>query len=1295
MRAHRILAIFWVIFVLSAFAGTGVLAGDVTWNGGGADQSWFNTANWNPDSLPTSSDNAYIYDGGTAMVDTPGAVSCVLYVGNGGGGTLSITDGGHVTDRWGDLGYGIGSTGIATVSGAGSTWSNTEGLFVGYYGSGTLNITNGGLVSNGSSFLGYASGSTGTATVNGPGSTWTNGDELRVGGWGDGTLSILNGGEVFSQRASIATLSGVTGAATVDGSTWTNSGNFFIGGDGSGPGGTGSVAVQNYGVLYAGGTLKLWNTGTLSVDRGTVVAGTLDNGSGGTFSDTLDSDVIVNALNFGNTAAFNGSLQLGHSGGSGFHSVGAGQSLSVGRTLTLGDASGSTGTLSIADDGQVRAGALWLESNGTLNMNGGTVIAGTLALNPGSTFSDTSSSQTRVNGLIFGEEATFNGQLQVGHAEGSAFGQVDVGAGQRLSVNDSFLSVGYDATGILTVTDGGQVSSRYGNIGQNSGSIGEATVSGAGSTWTNSYYLRVGGSGSGTLNITNGGQVSDVSGYLGYNTGGTGEATVSGAGSTWTNSSVLYVGDYGSGTLSITDGGQVTDRWGDLGYGIGSTGIATVSGSGSTWSNTEGLFVGNYGSGTLSITDGGLVSNGSSYLGYDSGSTGTATVNGPGSTWTNGDELRVGGWGDGTLSILNGGEVFSQRASIATLSGVTGAATVGGGAVWDNSGSLYIGGSETAAGGDGSLQVQNGAAVSVGDTLKLWDTGTLTLDGGTIHTRSFDNAVGSFHFYDGTLTVSGGTYSQGGADLVLDGRDAGDLSALVLDNAGLSQTFNDIRVGDSQDRQGSLTLSGGAQLNGDYTRVGNSGQGSLTVSGEAKVTDIHGYLGLNNGGSGSATVEGTGSQWISNGVLYVGSSGTGELNVSNGGYVYDIHGSLGQNSGATGSATVDGAGSTWRNYEELIVGNSGQGALTVSGGAKVTDTHGYLGFSEGGSGSATVEGGGSQWTNQGVLYVGSSGGGELNVRDGGYVYDHYGVLGYNSGATGSATVDGAGSAWSSYYDLTVGKYGSGELNIVGGGRVADTNGYLGSEAGSQGVATVGGGAVWDNSGSLYVGGSATAAGGSGTLTVQEGGAVNVAGTLKVWDPGKVSMQGGRITTDGVVITDGGIFDFLGGEIQAFTIDGDLVNTGGRLAPGASPGLLTITGDYTQLADAFLEIELGGLLRGDAYDALVVSEHLSLAGTLEVVWYEDWGFDPGTLLAGTSFDILDWGSLTGVFDTILLPELSAGLVWDLSSLYADGNIFITDGGQQPVPEPSTILLLASGLLAAAGAGRRTRRHGKHV
>ena len=94
------------------------------------------------------------------------------------------------------MGYNLGSTGAATISGTGSQWTDGLLLYVGRYGSGRLHVEAGGRVSNKYSYLGYFRGSTGEATITGIGSQWTNSGSLVVGPYGSGSLSITNGGLV-------------------------------------------------------------------------------------------------------------------------------------------------------------------------------------------------------------------------------------------------------------------------------------------------------------------------------------------------------------------------------------------------------------------------------------------------------------------------------------------------------------------------------------------------------------------------------------------------------------------------------------------------------------------------------------------------------------------------------------------------------------------------------------------------------------------------------------------------------------------------------------------------------------------------------------------------------------------------------------------------------------------------------------------------------------------------------------------------------------------------------------------
>lgn len=113
--------------------------------------------------------------------------------------------------------------------------------------------------------------------------------------------------------------------------------------------------------------------------------------------------------------------------------------------------------------------------------------------------------------------------------------------------------------------------------------------------------------------------------------------------------------------------------------------------------------------------------------------------------------------------------------------------------------------------------------------------------------------------------------------------------------------------------------------------------------------------------------------------------------------------------------------------------------------------------------------------------------------------------------------------------------------------------------------------------------------------------------------------------------------------------------------GFDPGLvwtaetLTIDGDYTQNAGAFLELDL---LDPASHDALHVVGEAELAGTLDI----SYAVGAPNPQAGDEFDIFEFGSLTGIFDEVMLPALGPGLVWDNSQLFSGGVLKVVAGVQ---------------------------------
>ncbi|MCG8448667.1 MAG: sulfatase-like hydrolase/transferase [Pirellulales bacterium] len=139
-----------------------------------------------------------------------------------------------------------------------------------------------------------------------------------------------------------------------------------------------------------------------------------------------------------------------------------------------------------------------------------------------------------------------------------------------------------------------------------------------------------------------------------------------------------------------------------------------------------------------------------------------------------------------------------------------------------------------------------------------------------------------------------------------------------------------------------------------------------------------------------------------------------------------------------------------------------------------------------------------------------------------------------------------------------------------------------------------------------------------------------------------------------------------------------------LAPGTRR--LTVLGDYTQRVGSTLEIDLGaGTTAGADYDLLSVTGNVVLLGGDLSVSLDD-GYTP---VLGDTFDILDFASLTGAFDTVDLPALTGNLGWGLKDLLTTGEIRVVAGGdfdENGMVDDDDLALWTSGYGKLSGATR---------
>lgn len=156
-----------------------------------------------------------------------------------------------------------------------------------------------------------------------------------------------------------------------------------------------------------------------------------------------------------------------------------------------------------------------------------------------------------------------------------------------------------------------------------------------------------------------------------------------------------------------------------------------------------------------------------------------------------------------------------------------------------------------------------------------------------------------------------------------------------------------------------------------------------------------------------------------------------------------------------------------------------------------------------------------------------------------------------------------------------------------------------------------------------------------------------------------------------------------------------VASGGRLAPGNSPGRIDVFGNVLFEATSLLEIELGGTGQGTGHDFLGVRQttldpagtgNLFLAGALQVLFLN--GFENDPSLPITSFTIATADQLLlGMFDNVASGSR-------LTTADGFGSFLVKYSGNSVVlsnfvvPEPSSLALCAPrspGWSTAAGGG----------
>jgi T5SS/PEP-CTERM-associated repeat protein len=464
----------------------------------------------------------------------------------------------------------------------------------------------------------------------------------------------------------------------------------------------------------------------------------------------------------------------------------------------IGEQVGSVGAVTVNG-----ANALWNNTGLLIIGNNGT---GTLDVLGGGQINVT-------NGTTFGGRVTVGGN-------GTGSGELHVdGAGSVLSSSQE-LWVGDSGTGEVAVSGGGTVVSGGARVGRLPGSTGSIAVSGSDSAWTLNSAFFVGNQGAGQLTIEDGGVVNSTApdglgARIGEQSGSVGEVTISGANARWNNTGLLIIGNAGNGTLDVLGGGQVevtngTTFGGQVTVGGTGSGVLRVDGVGSALTSTSDLRVGTSGIGQLMISSGSLVDiAGTTTLGLNAGSNGSLFLDG--GTLRTGTIATGGGqhgfyWTSGTVEVtgaagltIGQSQFFGEQLLLnqnQNLS-VTNTLTVESGAILFTGGELVVG--ELANNGDLAL-----ASTTVSGPVTNAAGANITALG-NVTFNDLVSGPGGF-FGPGTINFNGGMAPGASpAEVTFEG----DVS--LTDTNTLYIEIGGTTLGDDYD---SLTIAGDAVLDG-------------------------------------------------------------------------------------------------------------------------------------------------------------------------------------------------------------------------------------------------------------------------------------------------------------------------------------------------------------------------------------------------------------------------------------------------------------------------------------------------
>ncbi len=1113
-----------------------------------------------------------------------------------------------------DYGYWLGGSG---------TWTNTASPF---------NWSDAGVTETGDwgSKVATFGGTAGTVTVDdGAGPVVFTGATFNTSGYvitGDSlttntaATSLSTGNTLTATIASPIVGSGglakdglgtviLSGANTYTGATVVNAGTLRIEGDQLAA--TGAVTVATGAVLAGagrtGGAVTVQNGGTLSGQAGQVFTM-----NGLTLGSSANLDVALDAPSTARLFQVNGNLTL-----DGTLNVTAGASFGPGvyrlidYTGSLTNNGLSLGTVPVAPTDLAVQTSVANQVNLIFNATTQNFWAGGSGVwtaDPSGTAWDNFNGTT--HGAWQPQLAIFQG------APGVV--TVDTTAGAVVFTGTQFAADGYTVAGgnlttntantVLRVGDGSAPGAAFtatisaaitGSGGVEKTDLGTLVLSGvntyAGGTTITDGMLQLGNGG------TTGSVVGDVAnnGTLAVNRSDTVvfNAVVSGAGG---------LRQQGSGALVLTGANTYT------GNTIINAGTLQLGNGGTTGSITGN--VANAGIFAINRSDAYLFNGAISGAGdFQQSGSGTTTLTGA-NTYTGGTTIAAG-----TLQLGNGG----------ATGGITGNVV--------NNATLAVNRSDA---------FTLGGLVSGSGTLRQSGSGTTTLTGANTY-------AGATSVNAGTLLINGNQSAATGAVTVASGATLG----------GSGQTGGVVSVqsgGTLRGQSGQTFTAGGLVLGATSTVNVSLGaastsalfqvNGNLVLDGTLNVADAGAfgqglYRLFNYTGSltDNGLVFGTLPGGVSLASLTLQTSVANQVNL----FYNDTTSPLPSWTGGSGTWSVDPTSAGWGNGSQT--GGWRRGFAVLSGTPGTVTVNAAAG---------PVEVLGIQFASDGYLVTGdaitnTTPSAAFRVGDGT-------AAGANMTATIAAPIIGGGSINKTDLGTLVlagtSTY-TGGTSITGGTLQVGADANLGASTGGLTLAggTLRAGATFASARNVIVTGSGSSVDTlANNLTLS--GVISGTGSLTKRGAGRLILSGNNTFTGATVITQGGIF-LDGGSLAATTINsgaslmgngrvrGNLTNNG-TLSPGASPGTVTVSGNFTQAATGIYAVEIAPA----AFDRLVVDGTATLGGTLTVT-----GIDGYVPRPGQSFKIIEAGvRVTGQFATVA-PQLPLPVMLSLGVNYNSNDV----------------------------------------